>query len=455
MGTTIQLYNQQLNFNSKIMNLSELSYIVKEKVYLPDIVEQDTHLHKSGTGFTAICPFHEDKNPSLSLYQKEGIWYFKCYGCGVHGSAIDWIIKKYHKTYTESVFMLAKSLKIDTTGIDDDINEFISDEIPTIQKVTEPSFIPNGVISDFKSRRRGSNFFLFLSTLFDEQTILRVFDDYVIGATKEGRAVFPQIDGRYLARQAKTILYKSDGHRDKNAVPPVGSVAKYLNLPNMVQCLFGEHLLRLYPQKPVALVEAEKTAIICSCAMPQFNWIATGSKQNFNPSMLAPLSGKTISVFPDADAFKEWTIKSRKFTFAKFMVAPILQQIATPQQIEAKADIADLIVAQIQAKKAPQEPQKSEEEQLPTDKDKSQLSTNLRGLKDTYGLEEVNEPQTSLSSLEVTLYDAEGKDTGTTTSVPQSLIDTFGDSSKFYPVLKFDEKDTAYIDWQIASSEAV
>ena len=30
------------------------------------------------------------------------------------------------------------------------------------------------------------------------------------------------------------------------------------------QCLFGEHLLSLYPDRTVALVESEKTAVICS-----------------------------------------------------------------------------------------------------------------------------------------------------------------------------------------------
>lgn len=33
-----------------------------------------------------ICPFHEDKNPSLSLDNNKGI--FNCFGCGVKGNII-------------------------------------------------------------------------------------------------------------------------------------------------------------------------------------------------------------------------------------------------------------------------------------------------------------------------------------------------------------------------------
>ena len=42
---------------------------------------------------------------------------------------------------------------------------------------------------------------------------------------------------------------------------------------NMVQCLFGEHLLRLHPDKKVAVVESEKTAVICSALMPEYVWV--------------------------------------------------------------------------------------------------------------------------------------------------------------------------------------
>ncbi len=43
---------------------------------------------RSGQGYEARCPFHEDATPSLSLFQSDGDWRFKCHGgsCGVSGS---------------------------------------------------------------------------------------------------------------------------------------------------------------------------------------------------------------------------------------------------------------------------------------------------------------------------------------------------------------------------------
>ncbi|MBD3362103.1 DNA primase [Candidatus Dojkabacteria bacterium] len=39
----------------------------------------------------AICPFHDDKNPSLRVYPKTNSWY--CFGCGRGGDTIDFVIK--------------------------------------------------------------------------------------------------------------------------------------------------------------------------------------------------------------------------------------------------------------------------------------------------------------------------------------------------------------------------
>lgn len=35
------------------------------------------------------CPFHDDRTPSASLYEKDGVWRFKCHGCGFCGDIYD------------------------------------------------------------------------------------------------------------------------------------------------------------------------------------------------------------------------------------------------------------------------------------------------------------------------------------------------------------------------------
>ena len=60
---------------------------------LPDVAAQYIDLDRSGSEFEALCPFHADKNPSLTIYRRvtDGSWRFKCFGCGAHGDTIDFI----------------------------------------------------------------------------------------------------------------------------------------------------------------------------------------------------------------------------------------------------------------------------------------------------------------------------------------------------------------------------
>jgi len=51
----------------------------------------------------ALCPFHEEKTPSL--YTKNNFYY--CFGCGASGDVIDLAMKLYHLTFPEAVKKLA------------------------------------------------------------------------------------------------------------------------------------------------------------------------------------------------------------------------------------------------------------------------------------------------------------------------------------------------------------
>jgi len=46
---------------------------------------------------------------------------------------------------------------------------------------------------------------------------------------------------------------------------------------NLLQCFFGEHLLKIYPYKYVAIAESEKSAIIANMIMPELIWLAAGN----------------------------------------------------------------------------------------------------------------------------------------------------------------------------------
>lgn len=73
------------------------------------------------------------------------------------------------------------------------------------------------------------------------------------------------------------------------------------------------HLVALYPEKKVAFVEGESTAITASIVYPEFNWLAsggsTGSSWN-NSDKFKALAGRDIILWPDSGKFEEWSLKA-------------------------------------------------------------------------------------------------------------------------------------------------
>jgi len=63
-----------------------------------------THLTKKGKSHIGLCPFHDDKNPSLSVDQEKGL--YNCFGCGESGDVFDLVKKVKGFSFTESLAFL-------------------------------------------------------------------------------------------------------------------------------------------------------------------------------------------------------------------------------------------------------------------------------------------------------------------------------------------------------------
>ncbi|MBA7614662.1 DNA primase [subsurface metagenome] len=70
--------------------------------------------HKFQRNMT-ICPFHDDKNPSMSVDQKDGAGLFHCHACGAGGNIIRYIMKKHGLKKGEAIKKLAAHFNLDTT----------------------------------------------------------------------------------------------------------------------------------------------------------------------------------------------------------------------------------------------------------------------------------------------------------------------------------------------------
>ncbi len=221
---------------------------------------------------------------------------------------------------------------------------------PPVDKVDT---LPEDIVPRSIRTNYDSHFVQFLRSLFDAITVQNLVLEYKLGVTRAQDVIFYQIDVKGRVRTGKIMKYDPEtGHRikdenTKGRITWVHSMLKYSGqLPQdwtLTQCLFGEHLLPLFPEKPVAIVESEKTAVICAGLIPNFIWLATGGKSQLN-DRLNVLAGRSITAFPDIDGFDTWQEKARNFPDLNIKVADLLVRFGTEEDQEAHIDIADWLI---------------------------------------------------------------------------------------------------------------
>ncbi len=70
------------------------------------IISSYLNVTKRGRNYLAVCPFHDDTNPSLSISPEKKI--FKCFVCGTSGSAISFVQKYEHISFAEALKKVAE-----------------------------------------------------------------------------------------------------------------------------------------------------------------------------------------------------------------------------------------------------------------------------------------------------------------------------------------------------------
>ena len=78
---------------------------VREKNDIVDVISPYVRLTKHGSNYVGLCPFHNEKTPSFSVNTERQC--FHCFGCGVGGNSISFVMKYENLTFTEAVRQLA------------------------------------------------------------------------------------------------------------------------------------------------------------------------------------------------------------------------------------------------------------------------------------------------------------------------------------------------------------
>ena len=241
---------------------------------------------------------------------------------------------------------------------------------------------------------------------------------YRLGKSIQGGVIFWQIDQEDRIHDGKVMYYKMDCHRDKsrhpNWVSSLISKRNHWEKGQSSHCLFGLHLLydeqyelsdydglgieawikcmktrsekgyglkvsgesavngsrfrvkgesaekgyglkvNGYGMRAVAVVEAEKSAVILSEHFPEYLWMATGGLGEVQAEKFRPLRGRKVIFFPDTDpdgtAYRRWYEAAQEVQrqlwwedSPPIYVSPILEERATAEQKERKIDLVDFI----------------------------------------------------------------------------------------------------------------
>ncbi len=81
---------------------------LRDRVSITDVVGRKVKLVRRGRNHLGLCPFHSEKTPSFNVNADKG--FYHCFGCGVHGDAITFVMETEGLSFPEAVEQLASSV---------------------------------------------------------------------------------------------------------------------------------------------------------------------------------------------------------------------------------------------------------------------------------------------------------------------------------------------------------
>jgi DNA primase len=78
----------------------------KARVPLAEVVGRYVKLTRRGREHVGLCPFHKEKTPSFNVVEDKG--FYHCFGCGAHGTAIDFVMAIENLGFPEALARVAE-----------------------------------------------------------------------------------------------------------------------------------------------------------------------------------------------------------------------------------------------------------------------------------------------------------------------------------------------------------
>ena len=238
--------------------------------------------------------------------------------------------------------------------------------------------IPFSLVEKYSSYN--SDFVEFLCMEFDGDTAKRVVTDYALGAI-DHKTILWNItpDGKVLG--GKVIAFDTNGRiknpwlesmmathscedislmgwyvRETGFQNDVISVSDFLS-PDLgtgdltyrfveTPSLFGEHLLKMYPNRPIAITETHRATLIGAALQPDMNWMATGCNvMDMDVNILRPLKGQSLVVFPSNHSYYDWHKVANEVDWCNLVISDMMENTST----DWVQDIGDYLLADYRA----------------------------------------------------------------------------------------------------------
>ena len=116
---------------------------VKAAVDIVDVISSFVRLEKKGPGYVGVCPFHNDRHPSMRVTPSRQI--YKCFVCGAGGDVFCFLIRHENMSFTEAVLWCARR-----AGIQVEETEVTKEELE-VRKHRETLYITMDAATNFFS----------------------------------------------------------------------------------------------------------------------------------------------------------------------------------------------------------------------------------------------------------------------------------------------------------------
>ena len=114
---------------------------ILSRIDIVEIVGSFVKLKKRGANYLGNCPFHNEKTPSFTVSPSKEI--YKCFGCGVSGNAISFIMEHEKYSYVEALRWLAQKYQIEVEETE------VSPQLKQFQQLADSLYIINGFAKDY------------------------------------------------------------------------------------------------------------------------------------------------------------------------------------------------------------------------------------------------------------------------------------------------------------------